>query len=212
MSGFTITVAQQKGGSGKTTLAVNLAVEFWKRGHTVAVLDTDPQGSLGRWYMTRREELGADTGLEFATSSAWGVSYELEKLLKHNEIVVVDTPPKVDSDLRPAMRASDLVVVPVAVSQVDVWATESILEMAQRERKKTLLVLNRAAPRARLTAEIVSRIQELDSPAAETMLNNRVIYAEVLGEGQGVVEKQSSGPAAVEIRALCNEIADVLNS
>ncbi|WP_108261938.1 ParA family partition ATPase [Mangrovicoccus ximenensis] len=212
MAGFTITVAQQKGGSGKTTLAVNLAVEFWKRGHTVAVLDTDPQGSLGRWYMARREAMNGEAGLEFATASAWGVSYELEKLLKHNEIVVVDTPPKVDSDLRPAMRASDLVVVPVAVSQVDVWATESVLEMAQRERRKTLLVLNRAAPRAKLTADISSRIQELDSPAAETMLNNRVIYAEVLGEGQGVVEKAAKGPAAVEIRTLCNEIADVLNS
>ncbi|MBE3636966.1 ParA family partition ATPase [Mangrovicoccus algicola] len=212
MSGFTITVAQQKGGSGKTTLAVNLAVEFSRRGHSVAVLDTDPQGSLGRWFMTRRAAMNGEAGLDFATASAWGVSYELEKLLKHNEIVIVDTPPKVDSDLRPALRASDLVVVPVAVSQVDVWATESVLEMAQRERRKTLLVLNRAAPRARLTADIAGRIRELESPAAETVLNSRVIYAEVLGEGQGVVEKAARGPAAVEIRKLCNEIADILNS
>jgi len=211
MAGLTITVAQQKGGSGKTTLAVNLAVEFWKRGHTVAVLDTDPRGSLGRWFMTRREAMGDEAGLDFATTSAWGVAYELEKLLKHNEIVIVDTPPKVDSDLRPALRASDLVVVPVAVSQVDVWATESVLEMAQREKRRTLMVLNRAAPRAKLTGEIVEKLRELDSPVAETQLSNRVVYAEVLGEGIGVVEKSARGPAAVEIRTLANEIADVLN-
>lgn len=212
MAGLTITVAQQKGGSGKTTLAANLAVEFWKRGHSVAVLDTDPQGSLGRWFMTRREEMGDEAGLEFATASAWGVSYELDKLLKSNEIVIVDTPPKVDSDLRPAMRASNLVVVPVSVSQVDVWATESILEMAEREGKETLLVLNRAASRAKLTSEIAEKIQEFESRSANTMLANRVIYAEVLGLGKGVMEKSAKSPAATEISKLADEIADVLNS
>lgn len=211
MAGLTITVAQQKGGSGKTTLALNLAVEFLRRGHSVAVLDTDPQGSLGRWFMTRREALGDDAGLEFATASAWGVSYELDKLLKHNEIVIVDTPPKVDSDLRPTMRASNLIVVPVSVSQVDVWATESILEMAQREGKETLLVMNRAAPRARLTGEIAEQIGELDSKRADTVLSNRVIYAEVAGQGKGVMEKAAKGPAADEVSRLADEIADVLN-
>lgn len=211
MSGLTITVAQQKGGSGKTTLAANLAVEFLARGHSVAVLDTDPQGSLGRWFMTRRAAMGEATGLDFATASAWGVSYELDKLLKSNEIVIVDTPPKVDSDLRPAIRGSNLVVVPVSVSQVDVWATDTVLDMARREKRDTLLVMNRAAPRARLTQEIASCLQELDSRTAQTVLRNRVIYAEVLGLGQGVVEKAVRGPAAVEIRALANEIADVLN-
>lgn len=212
MSGLTITVAQQKGGSGKTTLAVNLAVEFWKRGHSVAVLDTDPQGSLGRWYMMRRDVMGDDAGLEFATASAWGVSYELDKLLKTNEIVIVDTPPKVDSDLRPAMRASNLIVVPVSVSQVDVWATESILEMAQREGKETLLVLNRAASRAKLTGEIAEKLTDFESKTATTTLGNRVVYAEVLGLGKAVMEKAANGPAAAEISALADEIADYLNS
>lgn len=211
MSGLTITVAQQKGGSGKTTMAVNLAVEFWKRGHSVAVLDTDPQGSMGRWFMTRRAAMAGEPGLDFATASAWGVSYELDKLLKRNEIVVVDTPPKVDSDLRPAMRGSNLVIVPVAVSQVDVWATDSVLDMARRETRKTLMVMNRAAPRARLTDQIAAQMAELESPTAKTVLRNRVIYAEVLGLGLGVVEQAARGPAATEIRALADEVADILN-
>ena len=135
MAGKVITLAQQKGGSGKTTLAVNLAVAFARRGMTVALLDTDPQGSLGRWFMARRDRLG-DAGMEFSTASAWGVSYECEKLRRVVDVVLVDTPPKVDADLRPALREADLILVPVAASHVDLWATEGVLDLAARERKR----------------------------------------------------------------------------
>ena len=67
MAGRIITVAQQKGGSGKTTVTVNLAIALRRKGFTVAVLDTDPQGSLGRWFMERLDALGDDAGLEFST-------------------------------------------------------------------------------------------------------------------------------------------------
>ena len=72
------------------------------------MVDTDPQGSLGRWFMARRETL--DTAdMEFSTASAWGVGYEVGKLSKQHDFVFVDTPPKVDADLRPALREADLV-------------------------------------------------------------------------------------------------------
>ena len=94
--GKVITIAQQKGGSGKTTLAVNLGVMLARAGHSVAFLDTDPQGSLGRWFMTRHEAGRAD-GMEFSTSSAWGVGYEVGKLRDMADFVIIDTPPKADS-------------------------------------------------------------------------------------------------------------------
>ena len=206
MGGTVITVAQQKGGSGKTTIAVNLAIELLSRGHSVAVLDTDPQGSLGRWFMTRRDAYEDDGGLGFGTASAWGVGYECEKLRGSHDFVLIDTPPKIDSDLRPALRESDLIVVPVASSHVDLWATESVLELAERVGKPVMLVLNRAAKRARLTSEVAELLAEVDAPRAETVLGSRVIYAEVLGEGRGVTEKARTGPAAAEIGALTDEI------
>jgi cellulose biosynthesis protein BcsQ len=86
------------------------------RGQSVALLDTDPQGSLGRWFMARRALGGEDLG--FSTASAWGVSYECDKLRRKSfDFVIVDTPPKVDADLRPALREADLVIVPVSASR-----------------------------------------------------------------------------------------------
>ncbi len=210
MPGHVLTIAQQKGGSGKTTLAVNLAQHYAARGRSVALLDTDPQGSLGRWFMTRRESLGEVAGLEFGTSSAWGVSYECEKLRKLHDVVIVDTPPKIDADLRPALREADLVLVPVASSQVDLWATEGVLELAARARRPALIVLNRVAPRARLSAQVRAAAEGLDVACATAQLGNRVAFAEALGQGLGAAELVRSGAAAGEVEALAAEVDAML--
>lgn len=205
MAGRIITVAQQKGGSGKTTLAVNLAVALRRKGFTVAVLDTDPQGSLGRWFMERLEAVGEDPGLEFSTSSAWGASYESEKLKRRFDVVLIDTPPKIESDLRPALRVADLILVPVASSQVDLWATEGVLDLAAREKRPVLIVLNRTRPGTRLGAEVAAGAAALGVDVARTQLANRVAYAETLGRGSAVAERPA-GPGRDEITALAEEI------
>ncbi len=207
MKGKVITVAQQKGGAGKTTIAANLAVAYARAGFSVALLDTDPQGSLGRWFMARRAAGIED--MEFSTASAWGVGYECEKLKKNCDIVLLDTPPKADADLRPALKVSDLVIVPVASSQVDVWAVESVLELTARERKSALVVLNRYKAGTRVAADVRAAIGEMDVELAETTLGNRVVYAETLGLGRGVQE-QGRCTASDEIEALLAEVQTAL--
>jgi chromosome partitioning protein len=206
MAGRIITVAQQKGGSGKTTLAVNLAVALHARGHSVALVDTDPQGSMGRWFMERMQARGEDDAMDFSTSSAWGASYESEKLKKRFDYVVIDTPPKIDSDLRPALKVADLVIVPVATSHVDLWATEGVLDLARREKADVLVVLNRSRPNTRLSAEVAEKAQELGAAVAQVQISNRVVYAETLGLGMGAMEKGRTGPARDEIIALTDEV------
>ncbi|MDP3340809.1 ParA family partition ATPase [Frigidibacter sp.] len=209
MAGKVIAVAQQKGGSGKTTIAVNLAVAFMQQGAKVSLLDTDPQGSLGRWFMARRERLG-DPGMEFSTSSAWGVGYECEKLRRDADFILVDTPPKVDADLRPTLREADLILIPVASSHVDLWATEGVLDLARRERKRTTVVLNRAKAGTRLGEEVAEAAAALEAELAETRLANRIVYAETLGVGLGVLESPRRGPACDEIRRLAAEVQALL--
>ncbi|MFD2842776.1 AAA family ATPase [Paracoccus cavernae] len=90
-----------------------------------------------------------------------GASYESEKLKKRFDFVLIDTPPKIDSDLRPALRVADLVMVPVAISHVDLWATEGVLDLARREKAEAMIVLNRTRPNTRLAAEIAGKASEM---------------------------------------------------
>ena len=210
MAGAIITVAQQKGGSGKTTLTANLAIGFLRQGKRVALVDIDPQGSLGRWFMTRLEtDEALVENLDFATSSAWGITYECRKLADGHDVVIVDTPPKADSDLRPALRAADLVIVPVSMSHVDLWATEGVLALARREDKEALVVINRARAGTRLAADVAEAAGKLSARIAETQLANRVIYAEALGRGRGAAEGPKT-PARAEVDALAEEVAGIL--
>jgi chromosome partitioning protein len=204
--GTVICVAQQKGGSGKTTIAANLAVEFRRRGLKVALLDTDPQGSLGSWFLARRDRLG-EAGMEFSTASAWGVGYECEKLKRHADIVLVDTPPKVDADLRPALREADLVLVPVSASMVDLWATDGVFDLIGREGRRAVIVLNRVKAGTRLGLEVADAAAKVGGVALAT-LGQRVAFAETLGQGLGAVEVR--GAAAGEVARLADEVLALL--
>lgn len=206
MTGHIITVAQQKGGSGKTTVAVNLATAFLVAGKSVALIDTDPQGSLGKWFMMRIENFGENENLRFSTASAWGISYELRTLRETVDIIIVDTPPKADNDLRPALREADLILVPLSASHVDVWATQDVLDLAARANKSASIVLNKTRSGTRLGAEVANAALEFDAEVIKATLGNRVAFAEALGRGLGVVEAKRNGAASLEARALADEV------
>lgn len=211
MTGHVITVAQQKGGSGKTTLSLNLAVGLLAGKSKVALLDTDPQGSLGQWFMARRETRGdSEPDMGFRTASAWGARYEARELAKTHDYVIVDTPPKMGVDGRPAIEVADLVLVPVTPSPLDVWATEPTLELAQGEKKATAFVMNRVPPRANIKQETRRKLREINANFLKCELGNRVLYAETAAIGLGVIEKRPNSAAAQEVRALTQEIKKLL--
>lgn len=186
-----ITISQQKGGTGKTTLAVHLAMAFIKYHNLkVAIIDTDPQGSMGKWFMIRTEKKVSNENLTFKTASLWGAQYESKTLKNDHDIVIIDTPPKIESDARPSIEAADLVLIPMAASHVDFWATGAIVEIAKKANKKILVQINRSNQRSKLINKTKDFIKSLDLQSTQTIIGNRQIYTSSMGEGKTAVEKQ----------------------
>jgi chromosome partitioning protein len=207
MAGTVITIAQQKGGAGKTTLCAHLALAWALAGKSVAVIDIDPQASLGAWHAMRRETLGeGDRSFDFQAVTGWRVQSEVERQARQHDIVLIDGPPHAETEARISVRAADLVVVPVQPSPMDVWATKPTLDLAKAEKKPVLLVLNRVPPRANLTDAMLEKLAALDAPIAATRIGNRVALANAMAEGRSVHESAPGSRAAEEIHALAREI------
>ena len=202
-----ITICQQKGGTGKTTLAVHLALAFAKLHNLkIAIIDTDPQGSLGKWFVVRTEKKVSNENLTFKTASLWGAQYESKTLKKDHDIVIIDTPPKIESDARPSIEAADLVLIPMTPSHVDFWATEAIIDIAKKAEKKIFIQINRANERSKLVKKTYEYINSINVKSTNTLIGHRQIYASSMGEGKTAIEKQRKSNAVEEIKKLSEQI------
>lgn len=204
-----ITIAQQKGGAGKTTVAAHLAVALNQKGNRVAVVDIDPQGSLSHWHRIREESLGEGyTGLTFTALSGWRVGGEVARLRKSHDFIVIDSPPHTETEARTAIRSADFILVPVQPSPTDLWATKATLDLAKAEKIPVRVLLNRVNANSKLAAIIADELPEL----AETALGNRVLFASSLMEGKCATELEPNSAAAREVKSLVKEILGLLKS
>jgi chromosome partitioning protein len=203
--GLVITVAQQKGGTGKTTIAANIAAALAGRG-SVAMLDIDPQKTLLRWYGLRGDRPPV---LSCSDVSGWRVSAELERLRRSHDIVVIDSPPRIDTDARIAIRAANIVLVPVQPSPPDLWAAEGTLKLAAEERRPARIVMNRVPATSRLRRMMEADIAAKGLPALRATLGNRSGFAVAFASGLGVTEAAPRSTATAEVRDLVSELQEL---
>lgn len=206
-----VTVAQQKGGAGKTSVAAHLACAWAGRdlngsAKRVTLIDLDPQESLTAWFRLREELLGDDEKIDLRPASGWRVTSEIQRAQRDSDLVIVDSPPHTETSTRIAIRSADLIVVPCQLSPMDVWASRPTLEMIEKEKRQALVVLNRVPPRARLADELVLQLKRDRVPLARAALGNRVAYAASLMGGRGVTEAEPHSVAAAEVRLLASEV------
>jgi chromosome partitioning protein len=207
MPGLVITIAQRKGGAGKTTLAAQLAVAWARQGLQVALLDIDPQGSLAAWVELRRARLGANAiGFDFTALPGWRAAQWIEDHARRADLVVIDNPPHAETEAQIAVRAAGLVVIPVQPSPLDLWATEATLKMVRDERRRPLVVLTRVPPRSGLTDYITAELARSGAPVATTRIGNRIALVRAMMSGLGVVERERASQAAAEITAFADEV------
>ncbi len=199
-----MTVAQQKGGAGKTTLVAQLAVLWAGQGLKVALVDIDPQASLTAWHMARRrhhrdQDAG---GIHLSTVGGWRLASEMDRLRHDFDVVLVDSPPHADSDARVAIRAADLVVIPLQPSPMDLWAITPTLELTRKEKRPFVVILNRMPARGNLPDDILAQLARDQIPVCSASLGNRLPFAASMMQGAGVSESHPKSLAADDLRAV----------
>ncbi len=203
-----IAVAQQKGGSGKTTLSTHIAVGLAARGAKVTLIDIDPQGSLNAWFAMRTQIAASKpvAPLSFKAISGWKVESELSRLKKQQELIVVDTPPHADQDAKAVVRLADQVIVPMQPSALDLWACQPTLDLVKCYQRTPIVVFNRVNARSKLIKTAIDWLKTQAIEPCPAMLSNRVLFAEAMANGLSVTELKPNSIAAEEVHALVNII------
>ena len=201
-------VVNQKGGAGKTTLAMNLAAGLAKRGDTV-VVDLDPQGSSLQWSTLGAVPFPATVK---QMAGRWDAA-ALKKQFRAYQHVLLDCPPMIEIEAtQMALRASDVVLIPILPSPVDVWSSLRLpAEIAEARksnaRLKAFVVLNQLEPRSALSESMRAALGEFDIPVLNASLRRRAIYRSTALDGMSVYQSGARGAAAVtELEALIEEV------
>jgi chromosome partitioning protein len=208
MTAKVLTIAQQKGGAGKTTLAAHLAVAFARMGRRVALLDIDPQASLAAWVRLRSAHAAPQvTPMVLSEIAGWRLGTELARLKHDSDLIIIDSPPHAETEAKVAVRSANLVLIPIQPSPMDVWASGPTVELAKAASVPLLVVLNRVPARGRIIEQMRARLGDLNLPICSTMIGNRIGYASSMLEGKAVIEHAPHTSAAKEIKLLAEELA-----
>ncbi len=202
-----IALVGNKGGAGKTTLCINLACGLQRRCPTV-LLDADPQLSSLQW-----REIAGDDGAVGVVDAVEDVTGTVRQYRDRYDCMVIDCPPAVQSDqTRQAMACSDIVLIPVLPSPLDLWASAHVQQELDRVRSvnpgvRALMVINQLEPQTRLSRLVHNALAEIGLPVAATAIRRRMVYRNAVLRGRSVLEAGTTAShAAEEIEQLAEEV------
>lgn len=213
---YVITVANQKGGSGKTTISMNLAAALKHRGYEVLVVDADKQNSAVLWAANNKTKDGFPARVVNLAENK-NIHKELAAFAQQFHFIIVDCPPSADSptSLR-VLPVSDLVLIPMVVGVIDMWAT-TMLKQTVRQAKglneglRACVVMNRSKPQTILARDVIDASEDFGIPILKTIIRDRVVFGTMPGIGGSIFDYEKESPKAfAEIQQLTNEVLDTL--
>lgn len=206
-----ISVLNQKGGSGKTTIATHLAREIQRRGHEVLLVDSDPQGSARDWASVNEEHPVTVVGIDRPT-----IDRDLKKIAKGFDFVIIDGAPQIAEISISSIKVSDLVVIPVQPSPYDIWATSDLVDVIKQRIEitdgalKAGFLVSRAIHGTKIGDEVSQALAEYELPIFKSKIHQRVVFPNSAAVGSTVMDIEPNGLAASEIAAFVDEIINIL--
>ena len=214
-----ISFLNQKGGVGKTTLAVNVADAIARRGKRTILIDADPQGSALEWAAARaalHEDTDAEVLFPVIGLATDFMHKELPGIARDFDCVIIDGPPRINKVSTAAILASDLVLLPVTPSPYDIWATAEMLELVTqgqglRPEIETRIVINRKMDNTVIAREAEEALKKAPVSGLSGAISQRVLFAETAARGQSVAELSPTSPASKEITQLVDNIMELFD-
>jgi chromosome partitioning protein len=202
-----LSVLNQKGGVGKTTLSIALAAAWAARKQRTLLVDADPQGSALDWVATRGEKPSLFAAIGMAKPI---LHVELPKMKKDFDVIIIDGPPRVYDVAKSAVMASDAVLIPVLPSQFDVWAAEETVKLLQecatyKPALKSAFVINRKIANTAIGRDTAKALKHYAIPVLAASLCQRVAFAES-AHGKTVFEMDPDSQASREAQSLAKEV------
>src|SRR5262245_53204413 len=213
-----VAAVNQKGGSGKTTLFMQLAGALARRGHEVLIVDADPQGTATRWAASAEDDKLFPATVAGLAAAAGKVHREVKKYVGRYDYIIIDCPPAVDS-LAPqsALLIADLAALPVIPSPPDLWASVGITKLIENARTVNegllaVIVLNQCQPQQVLTKDAMDILKDFQVPLAKHYLGDRAVYRQSSLYGMTVHDMGAKAePAIREVTALAEELLGLLD-
>lgn len=194
----TIAILSQKGGAGKTTLAIHLSIAAGQSAHTAVIIDLDPQASATHWKDSRQDETPA-----VVSAQASRLTSVLDAAKQGGaRLAIIDTAPHSESASLAAARAADLILIPCRPAILDLRAIRSTIDIAKIADKPAAAVLNSVPPRGSLAADAADAIAEYGIAIAPVQMRQRAAFMHALTGGQAAQEYEPRGKAAAEARRL----------
>ena len=204
-----ISILNQKGGSGKTTIATHLARSLQLKGFSVLLVDSDPQGSSRDWAAVNEENPVPVVGIDRPT-----IERDLKRIASKDYIIIDGAPQAADLAIS-AIKASDVVIIPVQPSPYDIWATSDLVDLVKQRiemtdgKLKAAFVVSRTIKGTKIGKEISTALADYDLPVLKTNIIQRVIYPTSASKGSSVLDDEPNGEASKEILNLTNEIMSI---
>lgn len=217
MAARIICVTNQKGGSGKTTVSVNLAGNLGRLGYAVLLADIDPQGSASHYVSAAAEDHEMPVTLAGLSKTGERVHKYIQKFNDQYDYIVVDSPPVMDNKgTRSALLIAHLAIIPVQPAPLDFESTKATLELIEnsqvQNRKLKARLLATACPRTNIAEMFLAQLGDVAVPLMNASLGYRTAYREAAGQGVIVHEMGYTAQAAAEeVDALTKEVQEILH-